>query len=123
MIKYSSLFLVTFVLGCVDQPITGANSKRASSEYSSLDDKIGQEVTLFGYISLAHEAKGLYLTKKDFHRLSNQCLEVSPDLYGLEHGAFVKLSGTLVISPCRTERVCINVCNRYLLTHSGNKGG
>jgi|GEM_PF-3494772 len=82
------------------------------NKFDSIEQNLGQNIEIEGYISLSHEATGLYLRKSDLIKENDNCLVPKP--FGdYDHGQRVRLTGLLVQTDCGTTRVCTNVCSTF----------
>jgi hypothetical protein len=116
MARMTSLpMLLLLAGGCTaERPETAERGREVVSAFSQLPSRTGQTVTVDGYISSAHEARGLYFRESDLRALNSQFIQIDPEFDG-RHGARVRLSGRLLESPCASERICITACRRFVL--------
>ncbi|BDW83111.1 hypothetical protein MACH24_25490 [Erythrobacter sp. Dej080120_24] len=81
--------------------------------FADVEANLGKPVRIKAIYGDINEARGLYLSGRDFRLFDRggQCLLYSDDT--LNHGERVELFGTITDSGCGTELFCITVCQPY----------
>ena len=81
--------------------------------FGEVRENLGKPVRIRAIYGDINEARGLYLSDRDFRRFDEggQCLLYSDRT--LQHGERVELIGTISDSGCGTELICITICQPY----------
>lgn len=98
--------------------VTGSviNERPIVKDFSELDRHIGEEITVAGFISMTHEAAGLYFKLNDLNAENRRCI-LPGALEKYKHGQKVVLSGFLKKTECGESLICTNVCDKYVLEY------
>ena len=107
-----------FLVSCTGNSSSIRNEKTNTlNTYVQLSDYENQSIIVSGFLSKTHGASGLYFNLKDLDDENEKCIALSPFVEG-EHAVRIELTGKLVISKCRDEYVCLNVCRDYRLLNT-----
>ena len=106
------LFLIFLALCSCVSPLSSDSD--VISRFSQVDKNVDRRVTARGYISQTQGAAGLYFSLEDLDDQNDKCV-LPQDFAGFTHGERAIVEGVLRKTDCSTERVCINVCDRYTL--------
>ncbi len=81
--------------------------------FADVEANLGKPVRINAIYGDINEARGLYLSDRDFRCFDagGQCLLYSDET--LEHGERVELIGTISDSGCGTELICFTICQPY----------
>ena len=96
---------------------TTLNSTSGTNDYSKLEGRVGEEVTLVGFWSNQHEATGIYFGSRDYDDAPKQCVMTDPALT-VAHASAVRVKGFLVRSGCGDQDICLTVCQPYVLKNA-----
>lgn len=105
-------FIPAWLLGCTT--MTWGNGSDVVTEYADLERSVGSKIRVVGIVSQTHGASGLYMNSRDLRLENARCISPRP-FNGLAHGERVTLSGFLERSDCGKGRICLNVCDQYVL--------
>lgn len=89
-------------------------NKATIRTFEQLSNFENQQVSISGFLSKTHGASGLYFNLNDLDNENENCIALVP-FVGEEHAMLIELTGMLVVSECKTDIVCLNVCSDYKL--------
>ena len=111
------VFICFILVSCNGSSTTKTTEKNTLKTYEQLRNYENQLISVSGFLSKTHGASGLYFSLNDLDDENEKCIALSPFIEE-EHAVLIELTGKLVISECRTELVCLNVCSDYKLLTS-----